>query len=795
MRKTIVGLTSLTLIAGVIVVKSGTTAVAAPPADRSTAAAATVDDLPNPLETKRRELRERGLSDVLSGRAKAERRGNSVVVKVGKQANAKGKGKKKVDQYVELSREKTDPIFVILVEFGNERAPDYPDQDTDPATPGPTTFLGPLHDQIPQPDRSKDNSTVWQANYDQAHYQQLYFATDPGAESVANYYKTQSSGRYSVKGQVTNWVKVPYNEARYGRSNGYPCAGNVCNNTWALIRDAANSWVASQQAQGQTDAQIAAQLKSFDQWDRYDYDGDGNFDEPDGYLDHFQIVHSGGDQADGDPQQGEDAIWSHRWYAYSSDAGLSGPSFNLLGGTQIGGTGLWIGDYTIQPENGGLSVFVHEYGHDLGLPDSYDTSGAGDNNNEYWTLMAQSRLNAKNDQALGTRPGDIGAWQKLQLGWLDYETLVAKQKRTLTLGPSEYNSAKPQAAVVVLPKKNVISDLGAPYAGAKQWWSTKGDNLTTTLTRDVDLTGKSSATLNFQARYEIEQDFDYLYVQSSVDGGATWTSLGGTVGANPFPVDGSGTPALTGSSGGGWLAATVALPSAGQPTKLRFVYRTDGGVAEAGFFADDISVTADGQNLFSDGAENGANGWTASGFQAVGASQSTAYDNFYIAANRTYVSYDKYLKTGPYNFGFANTKPDFVEHYAYQQGLLVSYWDTSQADNNTNEHPGEGLSMIIDAHPQPLYNLQGVPWRSRIQVYDAPFGLTKADSMTLHVNGQPSYVRGQNAQAVFDDTKTWWYAAVPNQGVKTPKAGVRMQVEAQNGTSVTVRFGPSASAT
>ena len=153
-----------------------------------------------------------------------------------------------------------------------------------------------------------------------------------------------------------------------------------------------NQWVVDQKAAGRTTAQITAELKTFDQWDRYDFDGDGNFNEADGYIDHFQIVHGGGDQADGDPQQGEDAIWSHRWYVDQAHTGSTGPATNRRGGTQIADTGLWVGDYTIQPENGGLSVFTHEYGHDLGLPDEYDTAGAASNGVEHeWTLMAQSR--------------------------------------------------------------------------------------------------------------------------------------------------------------------------------------------------------------------------------------------------------------------------------------------------------------------------------------------------------------------------------------------------------------------
>ena len=353
------------------------------------------DELPNPQEDKRRELRERALGMVLHGKGKIEQRGASTVMKVGDaqalNKNGRALAAGKVDQYVELSREKTDKIFVILAEFGNERHPSYPDQDTDPDTPGPATFEGPLHNAIPEPDRNVDNSTVWQPDYAPQHYRDLYFGTGANVESVKTFYEKQSSGRYSVDGTVSDWVKVPYNEARYGRSNGFPCAGNVCSNTWFLIQDAVNQWVADQQAAGRTEAQIKADLASYDAWDRNDFDGDGNFNEPDGYIDHFQIVHSGGDQADGDPQQGEDAIWSHRWKAFQGTG--EGPAGNEDGGTQIGNTGLWVADYTIQPENGGLSVFAHEYGHDLGLPDHYDTAG-GQNGVEWWNLMAQSRLNA-----------------------------------------------------------------------------------------------------------------------------------------------------------------------------------------------------------------------------------------------------------------------------------------------------------------------------------------------------------------------------------------------------------------
>jgi immune inhibitor A len=789
-RRILVGLTSVAMVAtGLTILGPAAQAAPSPAGPAEQATAQGIDDLPDPAEQKRRALRQEALADVLSGERKAEKRGSSTVVNMGEKPgpnNGRRARAGKVDQYVELSREKTDNIFVVLAEFGDERHPSFPDQDTAPNVPGPATFDGPVHNQIPEPDRTVDNSTIWQPNYDRQHFQDLYFSDDPDVDSVANYYEKQSSGRYSVQGAVSDWVKVRYNQARYGRSNGFPCTGNVCNNSYNLVQDGVNQWYADQLAAGRTPAQVRQELARYDVWDRTDFDGDGNFDEADGYLDHFQIVHAGGDQADGDPVYGEDALWSHRAFAFKNTT--SGPDGNLQGGTEIGDTGLWVGDYTMQPENGGIGVFAHEYGHDLGLPDLYDYSGGGANHINWWSLMAQQRVSGPGE-VLGSRVNDMDPWSKLQMGWLDYEVVVAGQTKTLELGPHEYNSDKPQGVVVVLPDKEVRFEYGEPAAGENQWWSTKGDDLDTTMTRTVDLTGATTASLDLRARYQIEQDFDYLYVQASTDDGATWTSLDGTIGGAAFPRDADGQPAITGTSEDEWVDMSVPLDQfAGSAIQLRFRYMTDGAWVENGFFADEITVTADGEPVFTDGAEDGANGWTLDGFRTTLAVETEMFDNFYIASNRTYESYDQYMETGPYNFGFPD-RPDWVEHFPYETGLHVWYWDTSQSDNNTSQHPGQGQALPVDAHPAPTYNLEGQMWRERIAGYDAPFSRSKAESFTLHVNGKPSHIRGQAGVPLFDDTRKYWYEEQPFSGVKLPATGTTMRVQSESGTTMKIRVG------
>ncbi|MEU8877326.1 immune inhibitor A domain-containing protein [Streptomyces javensis] len=742
-------------------------------------------DLEGPYSKQREAQRQEALRQVISGDAKATTRGASKVVKL-------GKGK-----YVELAREKTDKIFTILVDFG-DKVDDTTMYDPDGDGPKPPVKKyggdpGPAHNTIAEPDRADDNSTAWQKDYNRQHFQDLYFSTDKKKESLKKYYEKQSSGRYSVDGEVSDWVKVDWNEARYGSNY---CGDTNCANAWDLIRDGVNQWAKDQKAAGRTDAQIKADLVKYDQWDRYDYDGDGNFNEPDGYIDHFQIVHAGEDESAGGGVQGENAIWAHRWYAYGTDAGKTGPGENKSGGTQIGDTGIWVGDYTMQPENGGLGVFAHEYGHDLGLPDEYDTTGKGESSVAYWSLMSAGSWLGTGKDAIGDLPGDMNAWDKLQLGWLNYASAKAGKKSTHTLGVAEYNTKNKQALVVELPAKAVTTEVVAPAEGSKQWWSGMGDDLKNTLTRSVDLTGKSKASLDLQGWWDIEENYDYLYAEVSTDGGANWTPVDGTADGKAIPRDAGDKPALTGTSGAYKKLSFPLDAYAGKKIDLRFRYQTDGGVAQKGFAADAITLTADGAPVFSDGAEGDDNGWTANGFSRIGASFSKDYPQYYIAENRQYVSYDKTLKTGPYNFGWASTRPDWVEHFPYQNGLLIWQWDTSQPDNNVGVHPGSGLILPIDAHPAAEKWADGKLMRNRIQAYDSPFSRLPSDGFTLHNDGKAAKVKPKPGIPVFDDHKgTYWDESNPTGSVQIADTNTRIKIlkELPGGSTMTVQVGPSAS--
>ncbi|MCY1047682.1 immune inhibitor A [Corallococcus sp. bb12-1] len=731
------------------------------------------DDLPHRLGEQQKELKAQALQERIEGRGQPG--------KVHKLGNGK---------FVELELERTDRIFVILVEYGTQIHPVFGNPATNPGGNIP----GPLHNLIEEPDRAVDNTTIWQPDYDRAHYEKLYFDTTPGADSVANFYKAASSGRYIVNGAVSEWVRVPYNAARYGNNL---CGSSSCSNSvWPLISDAIKAWTQGQVAAGKTPAEIKAYLDTFDTWDRYDHDGDGNFDEPDGYIDHFQIVHAGVGEETGGGAQGPNAVWSHRWFAYSTglSADGTGPANNPNGGTRFGtNVDKWVGDYTIQPENGGLGVFAHEYGHDLGLPDHYDTTNAADNGTGFWTIMSSGSYLNDGTTDIGSRPGDFFAWDKLQLGWLDHATTTHGLYSYHKLGPSGVTSQNAKQALVVnLPAKPRPQVTVAPIEGQFSWQGGAGNNLDRVLLKTVKLPNKTPITFTFSTWFDIEEDWDYAYVALAVEDGP-FVNLPSPVSRTSDPFGNNLGNGITGLSDG-WVPLSFDLSAhAGKKVTLKIRYKTDGAEFGRGFLVDGFQLWAKNKYVFGDDAENGGKYWDQATFFLNDGTQ-TYYDNYYLAEWRQFRGYDTGLETGPYNFGFsAEGLIDYAERYAYNPGLLITYWDTSVPDNRVSVHPGEGRILPIDSRPQPLQRSDGRYWSGRVQTHDATFGLQPSFPLSLKPSGFPrnDYV-SQPAVPVFNDLNTFWYATQPYAGVKVPPTGTIIEVLSENkaGTVMQVQVRP-----
>jgi immune inhibitor A len=721
------------VLTAVLVLAVSSVATARPDADGAGVKAKPwkVDNKPHPLGVKQAALKQTALEMKLKGKVKGD------IVQV-----AEG-------QFVKLDLENEDPVWTVLAEFSDL-----------------------LHNQSPEPDRTYDNTSIWVEDFSRDYYLDLLFNDEDGANSMRNYFLEQSSGRYTVKGDVSDWVQVPNGYEYYDDSKG---GEDTSTDVWLLLEDMLDEWYADQVAAGKSEAEIAGYLAQFDVWDRYDYNGNGNFYEPDGYIDHFQALHAGdGEEGNGGPA----AIWSHSWYANYQDYGKTGPSYNPAGGVQVGDSDFWVGDYTIQPEMGGLGVFVHEFSHDLGLPDLYDYN-YNENGTGFWTLMSSGSWLDESPYQLGNKPCHLGAWEKFMLGWLNYGVAYAGESVRFTLGPAEYNTSALQGVLVVLPDRTVTETVGAPYAGSYFYFSGAGDNLRNKMYKQFTL--PAGATLSAMVNYAIEEDYDYANLIVSTDGGTTWNTVPANLSNSSVEPNG-----IDGFSGG-WVPLTADLSAYTGDVLVGFGYFTDGGVAEAGFMVDEISISG----YPTDGAETDA-GWTyhpaEDGFRATTGTETRSYSHYYLAENRVYWGYDNVLRVGPYNFGFLNDpmRQNFVEHFPYQDGMLVSYWNTQYRDNNTNpSRPGTGMLLYVDSHPQSLKRPDGNPWRNRVQTYDATFSLQPTDPITLHFYGKLSKIKSLPAVREFNDLKSYYDNKNPYGSVIVPKTGTKITI---TGTSASGRF-------
>ncbi|CEG28477.1 immune inhibitor A domain-containing protein [Bacillus sp. B-jedd] len=604
-------------------------------------------------------------------------------------------------------------------------------------------------------------------DYPLSHYEDMIFGSDgvkgPNGEnlvSMKQFYEQQSGGTYTVDGKAYGWLKVPGTAAFYGADANTGHDNVSPGGSRLLVRD---TYLAAKAA--------GIPLQDYDLEDPHDLDGDGNLLEPDGLVDHLMIIHAGMGQEAGGGSLGDNAIWSHRSAVFYDPDGLG----NGLPGFY---------DYTMMPEDGATGVFAHEYGHDLGLPDEYDTiySGTGEAV-AYWSIMASGSWAGK---IPGAEPTGFSPFAKeyfqsyLGGNWsddlttIDFKDVTTKGTQFLLDQSNSPNGKNTNMVKVNLPQKGM--KINEPATGSYEYWGGQKDESDTNMVTDVDLTGKTSATLTFDAWYDIEEQWDFAFVQVSTDGGTTWKSLGNEhtrsdVTSQGYPTILNSMPGFTGNSKG-WQAQSFDLSDyKGQKIKLRLRYATDWASSQEGFYADNIKVVADGKTILEDGAE------AASSFMLNGFTKSDGIkygDHYYLLEWRNHAGVDK---------GLANIKRG-NSLMSYDGGLVVWYVDPTYADNWTGIHPGKGFLGVVDAHPATdmkwnVFGKDPVQASTRYHIADAAFGLNPTSGLNLIYPTQTLNLGSQERETLFNDSNSYLNPFMPDAGRDIGNYGLKIRVNTQ----------------
>jgi M6 family metalloprotease-like protein len=202
-------------------------------------------------------------------------------------------------------------------------------------------------------------------------------------------------------------------------------------------------------------------------------------------YDAILIVHAGlGEESDVAGDSSDD-VWS---LYYSSSAGVTS-SATGLSLTQTLRDGQPIREAIIMPQTDcqdgvtvdPLGVYVHEFGHWLGLPDLYCTAllcapdGVGK-----WSLMGDGMYNRVANAPFGSSPAHLDAWSKAYLGWVMPVEASSFEPGSVLLGPVETGpavyklpaSSDPAAAAqyFLLENRQLTEyDAGLPGHGLLVW--------------------------------------------------------------------------------------------------------------------------------------------------------------------------------------------------------------------------------------------------------------------------------------------------------------------------------------
>lgn len=520
-------------------------------------------------------------------------------------------------------------------------------------------------------------------------------------------------------------------------------------------------------------ADPSVNLEDFDIEDRYDLDNDGDYWEPDGLVDHVMVFHSSVGEEAGGGQLGEDAIWAHRW-SLGTPFAIAGttPAVDPLG---LGAMGAF--DYTVQPADSAVGVVSHEYAHDLGLPDEYDTqyTGRGEPVSS-WSIMSSGSWAGR---LAGTEPTGFSAWAKQELqasmggNWMHGATVHIDELNgdgvTALLDQAVSKGINNDAVRIDLPPKAEI--ITVPTSGEYAYFSGSGNNLFNRMAGAVDLSGTTTATAKFKAWYDIEKDWDYGYVYAFVDGGFVGM-LPTTASTNTNPNTQNRGNGITGNSGG-WVDVEIDLtPYAGASVALYFLYETDGYVANPGLYIDDFSVVTDlGLAAIANADDPETFLGFFDGFTADKGMNFTSH--YYLAEWRTHQGIDKGLS----HINVAG------ENMEYSEGLLLWYVDEKYSDNWVGVHPGNGFLGVVDADRHTNVWNDNSTASTRYQIHDATFGIDKANKMYLNLKDNFDISLRDNftkRNPVFDDSTSFISGDIPDAGRAITNYGLKIRVTSQS---------------
>jgi hypothetical protein len=145
--------------------------------------------------------------------------------------------------------------------------------------------------------------------------------------------------------------------------------------------------------------------------------------------------------------------------------------------------------------------------------------------------------------------------------------------------------------------------LNAAVAGVSNVYATNlsgdyGNNSTSYLYSGCyDLSSINSPVLSFDMAFDIESNYDVLYIEYSIDGGTTWGILGNAASANWYNSSFSNCTLCTGAQWTGTVATlnnyNLSLGQLNNPAQVtfRFVLKTDQSVTNEGAIIDNFIIT------------------------------------------------------------------------------------------------------------------------------------------------------------------------------------------------------------